>query len=269
MQPSAVADTRVADVELAAAPVRRLWQWRLGAVVAFVALWQAGVSTGVLSRRAFAGPWDVLVWFVDWHVSGTSLPHLGATLYAAALGYLMGLVAGAVAASLFVFVPFIGRVLDPYMALINSIPKVVLAPFLILAFGLGVTSKVATGALLVFVVSYFNIASGLKSVDQGFIHNARVLGASRLRMATTVYLPAILSWAMTTLRLGLGFALIGVVVGEFVGSTKGVGWNIKLAGELNQPERLLGALLTLAVIAAVIDRVFVSVERRFSRWKVT
>lgn len=252
--------------EVTGAP--RNWPWQLVVFAVFVAAWHLGVHTGLLSRRSFAEPAQVFAWMWDWHATGASLPHLGFTLSAAGLGYLVGIVLGASVAALFVFVPFLGRVLNPFMALVNGIPKIVLAPLLVLVFGLGLQSKVAVAALLVFFASFFNFSGGLRSVNQVLIDNTRSMGASRLQMTTSLYLPAMVTWTISTLRVGIAFALLGVVVGEFVGSNQGIGWTIRLAGELTQPDRLLGALITLGLIAAVIDRLLVSVERRYSQWKL-
>lgn len=258
--------TRDTEPEVRRAP--RNWPWQVLVFAAFVAVWHLGVQAGLLSRRSFAEPAEVFAWMWDWHSSGASLPHLAFTLSAAGMGYLVGIVLGATVAALFVFVPFLGRVFNPFMALVNGIPKIVLAPLLVLVFGLGLQSKVATAALLVFFASFFNFSGGLRSVNRVLIDNTKSMGASRLQMTTSLYLPAMVAWTISTLRVGIAFALLGVVVGEFVGASEGIGWTIKLAGELSQPERLLGALITLGLLAAVVDRVLVVVERRFSQWKL-
>ncbi|MFC5290369.1 ABC transporter permease [Actinokineospora guangxiensis] len=246
----------------------RSWPWQLVVFAAFLAVWHVGVQAGWLSRRSFAEPGQVLAWMWEWHSTGESLPHLGFTLSAAAMGYLVGIALGSTIAVLFFFVPFLGRVFNPFMALVNGIPKIVLAPLLVLVFGLGLESKIATAGLLVFFASYFNFSGGLRSVNQVLIDNTRAMGASTPQMATSLYVPALVAWTISTLRVGIAFALLGVVVGEFVGSNQGVGWNIRLAGELAEPERLLGALITLGLIAALVDRLLVGVERRYSQWKL-
>lgn len=257
--------------DVAPAPQRRsrVWHFRILIGVGVLVAWHAAVVWGDLPRTAFAPPAEVLHWAWEWHSSGDSLPHVQATLLAAMAGYLVGVTLGGLVAALFTAVPFLGRVFDPFMALINGVPKIVLAPFLVLVFGLGVSSKVAVAALLVFVASFFTLASGLKSVDRRLLDNARVLGASRFAVVRTVYAPAMFTWVVSTLRIGLGFALLGVVVGEFVGGIEGLGWNIKLAGELAQPERMFGAMLTLALIAVVIDQLLTVAERRGARWRLS
>jgi NitT/TauT family transport system permease protein len=261
-------DSQVPVTQEGSSSATRVWLWRIVSVAGFGLAWAALLESGLLSRHSFAGPIETLEWFWSWHASGDSLTHLASTLTAAAMGYLIGLLLGAAVAALFVFVRGFESVLDPYMAVVNGIPKIIIAPFVVAVFGLGIWSKVTVAALLVFFVSFFNLVNGLKSVNRALINNLRVLGASHWRMATDLYVPAVFSWAMTTLRIGVGFALIGVIVGEFVGSTHGVGHVIKVAGELNEPARLLGALLTLFIFSILIDRLFSNIERRFSRWDI-
>lgn len=244
----------------------RLWPWWLASTAAAIGFWQIAIISGLLSERSFSRPADVGRWLWEWHSSGDSLRELSFTLQGAMAGYVLGVASGSLVALLFVAVPWIAEVMDPFMAMFNGIPKVVIAPFLITAFGFGLASKIAVSVLLVFFVAFFNIYAGLKSVDRAMVNNVRALGGSRWRLAKDLYLPAIVSWAMSTLRLGVGFALVGVVVGEFVGSTRGVGRLIKVAGDLAQPDALIGGLITLAVVAGVIDRALVVVERRFSKW---
>lgn len=246
----------------------RLWGWRLLSLVALVALWALAVAAGLVSARLFAGPVEVAGWLWGWVASGDAVRHVWATLSAALLGYVVGFGIGALVASIFAFLPLLGEVFDPYMAILNGIPKIVIAPLAVLVFGLGIGSKVALAALLVFFVTFFAIYNGLRSVDRALVANLTVLGAGRWRMALDLYLPAILTWAFSAMRLSVGFALVGVIVGEFVGASEGVGWTIKIAGEQNVPERLLGGLVALGIIAAVLDTALSGAERRTSAWRV-
>lgn len=245
-----------------------LWLWRVATITAFAAVWALAMAAGWLSHRLFVGPLEVLGWLAGWIASGEAFGHVWTTVSAALLGYAIGFLLGAVVASMFVALPIFGEVFDPYMAILNGIPKIVIAPLMVLVFGLGMGSKVALAALLVFFVTFFSIYNGLRSVDRALIANLKVLGASRFRMALDLYIPAILTWAFSAMRLSVGFALVGVIVGEFVGATAGVGWTISIAGQQNDPARLLGGLVALALIAAVVDTVLSGAERRTSVWRV-
>lgn len=246
----------------------RLWIWRVLTVVLAIAGWQASVSIGLISRKLIADPASVAAWLWEWHTRGEGPSALGLTLFEAAGGYVVGLLLGALVAAIFVRQPFIASVFDPYMALVAGIPLLVIAPFFLIAFGYGPASKVAVSAVLVFFLAFFNLYGGLRSVDRVLIDRVRLMGASLRRMTTDLYIPAVFVWAMSTLRTGVGLALVGAIVGEFVGSVGGVGRTISRASELDQPEVIMGGLLTLAIVAGILDRVFLSVERRYARWSV-
>lgn len=242
--------------------------WRILTVLLVAAAWELSVDSGAISRKLIADPVSVGAWLWDWHSRGIGLQALGLTLVEAAGGYVVGLLLGAVVAAIFVRLPVVAGIFDPYMALVAGVPLIVIAPFFLIALGYGPASKVAVAAVLVFFLAFFNLYGGLRSVDRTLINHVRLMGASLPRMTLDVYVPAVFVWAMSTLRTGVGLALVGAIVGEFVGSVGGVGWTIAKASELDQPQIIMGGLLTLAIVAGVLDRVFLGVERRYSRWSV-
>jgi NitT/TauT family transport system permease protein len=165
-------------------------------------------------------------------------------------------------------VPGVAAVLEPYMSLLNSIPLIVIAPLFLLVLGIGVASKLALAAIIVFFLAFFSLYNGFRSVDRNLINHAKVLGAGPIRLATVVYLPAVLSWVLTTMRVGIGFAFIGVVVGEFVGGNQGIGVEINLGQQLNKADQTVGGIIALVIIAAVLDWLISKIESRFAQWQV-
>jgi NitT/TauT family transport system permease protein len=240
---------------------------RLLAVVAFLALWRLLVGLGAVDRRTVSTPGSTAHWLWNWFSTGESWPQIGTTLWEALLGYLLGVGAGVLVSAVFFRIPFLERVFNPYMAVVNALPKVIVAPLLILVLGLGLSSKVVLAASLVFTVSFFNFMTGFRAVDHTIIDNSRMLGAGPVALARTVYVPALTSRAVATLRVCAALSLVGAIVGEFVGSNEGIGWNIRYGAELGNPERLMGCLVTLAVIAAVVDLILMRVERMLTRWR--
>lgn len=247
---------------------RSLWAWRALSVAVLVGLWYFAVDTGFIPVNAFSTPSDVGTWLWEWATSGEAFGHVGSTVLAAFLGYVLGVTIGVAVAAAFAFVPGVAPLLEPYMALLNSIPRVVVAPLAVLLLGTGLWAKAFVAVLMVFFVAFFNLYNGFRSVDSSLVNNARVLGASRVRLATVIYLPGVFSWIMSTLRVGIGFAFVGTVVGEFVGGNEGVGFVINLGQQLGQPELTIGGVITLGLVAVVIDRLLVRVENRFSKWRV-
>ncbi|HEX5406591.1 MAG TPA: ABC transporter permease [Pseudonocardiaceae bacterium] len=245
-----------------------VWPWQLVSVVVAIALWALAVQTGIAPRSAFSTPTVVAQWLGGWLTDGTAWTDIKATLFAALGGYVIGIVAGLLAASLFAFVPGVAAVLEPYMSLLNSIPLIVIAPLFLLVLGIGVASKLALAAIIVFFLAFFSLYNGFRSVDRNLINHARVLGAGPIRLATVVYLPAVLSWVLTTMRVGIGFAFIGVVVGEFVGGNQGIGVEINLGQQLDKADQTVGGIVALIVIAAVLDWLIAKIESRFAQWQV-
>lgn len=245
-----------------------VWPWQLLSVAVIIGLWALAVQTGIAPRSAFSTPPEVVHWLGGWFADGTAWADIKATLVAALLGYAVGIVAGLVFAALFAFVPGVAAVLEPYMSLLNGIPLIVIAPLFLLLLGIGVASKVAIAAIIVFFLAFFSLYNGFRSVDRNLINHAKVLGAGPLRLATVVYLPAVVSWVLNTMRVGIGFAFIGVVVGEFVGGNQGIGVEINLGQQLNKPEQTVGGIVALVIIAAVLDWVIAKIETRFAQWQV-
>jgi NitT/TauT family transport system permease protein len=244
------------------------WLYRILTLAALVLVWEAATSTRLIRPTLISTPGAVATWLLDWVRSGQAVEALGVTISVAVAGYIIGLVLGALVASVFAFVPIIGLLFEPYVSLFNSVPWVIVASLFVLLFGPGALSGACLAALLVFFLAFFNLYSGLRSVDPLLKDNARVLGASRLHMALLVYTPAIFSWTMTSLRTGIGFALLGAVVAEFVGGNVGVGSVISSGQETTRVDIIIGGILALAVIAVIVDGLLSRIERRYTAWRV-
>ena len=172
---------------------------------------------------------------VTWASQGTSQGSLGeqilVTLEEAAFGFVIGVVAGVVAGIALGRIRILADVFAPYIKVANSIPRIVLGSLFVVAFGLGLTSKV----LLVIVLVFFNAFQGTREVDRNLMANAKLLGASRWKVTTEVVMPSAFTWILASLHVSFGFAIIGAIVGEFLGSDRGLGNLIKSAqGNFNR-----------------------------------
>ena len=155
--------------------------------------------------------------------------------------------------------PRVSRALMPLMTGLNGLPKLALGPLFIIWFGLGLQSKVLISALMVFFIFAFNLYSGVRSVDPALVAAVRLLGGSRWQVLGTVIWPACLPW--------LGLALSGAIVGEYLGSTQGMGWLLSAAGDVYNAQRVLCCVLVLVVIIVLLDGVVRLLERRLLRWQ--
>jgi NitT/TauT family transport system permease protein len=249
---------------------RRFWARtaRVLIVVAFVGAWQAIGTRSPVERLTFSTPESVLTTLGRWTDDATFWRDLGITLTEAVLGYLMGVGLGVAFAAVVFSSPTIERFLRPFVAVFNALPKVVLAPLFLLWFGIGISSKVYFTASVIFFIIFYGVYTGMKAIDVSLVNNMRALGASTVDLTVHVYAPAILTWIVAGLRLSFTFAILATVLGEFLGGTEGLGVRISLATQQLQNNVVIAGIIAIALVAVLVDRSLVRVERRFTRWKL-
>ncbi|MEU9453196.1 ABC transporter permease [Streptomyces sp. NPDC048277] len=246
---------------------------RMLLLVAFLGLWELLSRTKVIDPFNFSMPskiWDQ-IW--TWVTHGTALGSLGEqiwyTLYEALLGWVIGVITGVVFGIALGRISFLADVLGPFIKVLNSIPRIVLAPIFLIWFGLGPSSKVASAVVLVFFPVFFNAFQGAREVDRNLVANARILGASDRRVTLQVVIPSATSWIFTSLHVSFGFALIGAIVGEYIGATKGIGLLVSQSQNTFNPAGVYAAMVILAVVALAAEGLLTFAERRIFRWKPT
>jgi sulfonate transport system permease protein len=249
-----------------------------------IALWYvlstydiAGVR--VLPPFFFSTPgdvaWRVVKWFEPacWSIdprcifSGTIWKHLWITLVEAMLAFVVGSLGGVLIGFWFARKPVVNAIFDPYVKMLNALPRVVLAPIFALWFGLGIASKVALGVTLVFFIVFFNVYQGVKEVSPTVLANARMLGMSERQLMRHVYWPSALSWMFSSLHTSVGFAVVGAVVGEYLGSAAGLGYIIQQAEGVFDVAGVFAGMFVLAVFVILIDMVVTAIETRLLVWR--
>ena len=247
----------------------RVRLWQAGLLFLLVAGWEVSVRAGWVDAFFFSKPSDIAARVWEWFSTGEIYGHLWITLWETMLAFLIGTVLGVVLGLWLALVPTASAVLDPFIKAMNSIPRVILAPIFTLWFGLGVASKVALGVTLVFFVAFFNTYQGIKEVNPVVLANARMLGASGRQLLRHVYLPSAASWIFSSLRTSIGFAVIGAVVGEYLGSARGLGYLISQAEGVFDTTGVFGGMVVLAVFVVLLDWVVSRVEARLLVWRPT
>jgi len=255
----------------------RLRALQLLVLLLLIGFWYATTKPGLLpnfyfdkdNRAAFffGEPQKVFWIVVDWFWSGEIFQHLGITLLETALGFVIGSVFGLVMGLWLALSPTASAIMDPYIKGFNSMPRVVLAPIFAVWFGLGIWSKVALGVTLVFFVVFFNVYQGVREVSPNLIANARMLGASRGQLLRSIYLPSAMSWVFASLHNAVGLAFVGAVVGEYLGSARGVGYLILQAEGTFDINTVFAGILVLTAFALVLDNLVGLVERRLMVWQ--
>jgi NitT/TauT family transport system permease protein len=221
----------------------------------------------ILPPFFFSTPADVGARLVKWVGDGTIWGHLWITLIEAVLAFVIGSVFGIVVGFGFARQPFVAAVFDPYVKMANALPRVVLAPIFALWLGLGIWSKVALGFTLVFFIVFFNVYQGVKEVSPTLLANARMLGMSEGQLMRHVYWPSALSWMFSSLHTSVGFAVVGAVVGEYLGAAAGLGYLIQQAESVFDVAGVFAGMLVLTAFVICIDALVTRVERRLLAWR--
>jgi NitT/TauT family transport system permease protein len=242
------------------------WQIALG--LAAVGLWQGLVSLKLLDPFFVSRPTDIVRRVGSWISAGSLWGHLSVTLEESLLGLVAGAVLGIGLGFLLARSPMLARVLDPYIRMLNAIPRVVLAPLFLLWFGLGIWSKVALAVTLVFFVMFFNTYQGVRDASRVLIDNVRMLGATERQLVRHVLVPSALTWIFSSLHTSLGFAVVGAVVGEYLGSTRGLGYVIAQAEGTFDTTGVFAGMAVLALVVLMVGAGVTRLERWLLRWKV-
>ena len=251
-------------------PVLLLCQLLVAVVV--LGLWQLLATVPVFGRMLlppffFSNPVDVGSQIVKWLSSGVIWKHLMITLLESMLAFVIGSLSGALIGFWFARQQTVAAIFDPYVKMMNALPRVVLAPIFTLWFGLGIWSKVALGVTLVFFIVFFNVYQGVKEANATLLDNARMLGMSERQLLRHVYWPSALSWMFSSLHTSVGFAVVGAVVGEYLGSAAGLGYLIQQAEGVFDVAGVFAGMIVLAMFVVAIDLLVTKVENRLLVWR--
>src|SRR5687767_6474082 len=256
---------------------RSLLFWQIALFVGVLLFWYVATSPTLLPPIYFDDPFKAAFFFGEplrvveriwvWFSSGSIYPHLWVTLVETALAFLIGTVLGLVMGLWLALSPTASALLDPYIKALNSMPRVILAPIFAMWFGLDMASKVALGVTLVFFIVFFNVYQGVREVSHTVLANARMLGASDRQLLRHVYVPSAMSWVFASLHNSVGLAFVGAVVGEYLGSSRGVGYLILQAEGTFDFNAVVAGIVVLTAFALLLDWMVTLAERRFLVWQ--
>ncbi|AFI64717.1 ABC transporter, permease protein [Burkholderia pseudomallei 1026b] len=244
---------------------------RIAVLVAVLGGWEIAARLKWIDPFFFSMPSLIAAQIQDWFVNGTSqgplLLQVWVTLEETIAGFLIGSVAGIFCGIVLGRNKLLADVFGLYIQIANSIPRVVLGSVFVIALGLGMASKIALAVVMVFFVVFGNAFQGVREADRYLIANAKILGASRRQITTSVVIPSALSWILASLHVSFGFALVGAVVGEFLGSKQGIGLLISTAQGAFNASGVFAAMIVLAVVALAADFLLTRLEKRLLKWR--
>jgi NitT/TauT family transport system permease protein len=251
--------------------------WQLALFAALLLTWHVFTSPTLLPPIYFDDPNKAAFFFGEplrvlervwkWFSSGTIYPHLWVTLVETMLAFVIGTVLGLAIGLWLALSPIASALFDPYLKALNSMPRVILAPIFGVWFGLDIASKVALGVTLVFFIVFFNVYQGVREVSPTVLANARILGANDRQLLRHVYVPSAMSWVFASLHNSVGLAFVGAVVGEYLGSSRGVGYLILQAEGTFDINSVFAGILVLTAFALLLDWAVTLAERRLLVWQ--
>ena len=242
-----------------------LWQLALG--IGVLLIWQ-GASGRLIDNFFISNPIDVGSRLYGWTIDGSIFAHITATVYATAMGFIIGSVGGAILGIWLGVSPFASRLLGPYLNALNALPKVALAPLFVLWFGLGIESKIALAAVLVLFLVFLNTFAGVREVDQDLIDGARLMRATRTQVILKVIIPSAASWVFAGLKIAMPYALIGAVLGEMIASNRGLGYLVQFSGSQFDSAGVFAVLFVIALLAVGLNYLVESAQGRMERWRI-
>ncbi len=242
---------------------------RLAALGGLLVAWEAGVRAGTIDPFYVSAPSAIAARAAAWIASGYILPHVAATLAVALAGLALGVVLGAAVGGAVAAWPWAQRAVLPVLAAGNAVPRLILYPLLVVWLGFGPLARIALVVTLVFFTAAFNTHAAVRALDRDVVWTASLLGARRGQLLWHVYLPAVGVWLLGTIRITMGFALAGAIVGEYIGATRGVGMVVAFAQSMFNARDVFAGLCILLAIIWALDAALRALEGLAARWRPT
>lgn len=250
-----------------AKPRRYVWARQLVAFLVLLAIWEAAGRAGMLNPLYLPSPSQIGAALFDLFSDGRIWPHLEATFTAALGGLVIGIVVGVVLGVAAALVQVIAELVEPVMTLLNAVPRVILAPLFVIWLGIGLASKVALSFILVAVLIFFTVFTGIRQVDRRMVERVMTLGGDRWALVRHVYLPSVTAWILSNLKIAVGFAFTGALVGEFVAATQGLGYLLSFAQSTYNAALMFALIFLILLVVLLIFGIAARLEKYLLRWQ--
>jgi NitT/TauT family transport system permease protein len=245
---------------------RYVWLRQLVAFAILLAVWEAAGRAGSLNPMYAPMPSRVGAALVQLFADGRIWPHLEATFVAALGGLVLGIAVGIVLGVAAALVRLVAELLEPVMTVLNAVPRVILAPLFVIWLGVGIASKVALSFILVAVLIFFTVFGGIRQVDRRLVERVVTLGGDRWALVRHVYLPSVAAWVLGSMKIAVGFAFTGAVVGEFVAASRGLGYLLSFAQSTYNSALMFALILLILAVVLVIFGLAGRLEKHLLRW---
>lgn len=233
----------------------------------FIVAWEWAVSVEFVNPFFLPKPSALFSAIKEIFADPNIFDHLSATFGAALIGIVIGIIIGVILGFMAFLIPYGAEILEPLMVLFNAIPRVVLAPLMVLWFGIDLGSKIALSLVLVTVLMFFAVYSGLINSDKNLVIRIRTLGGGLKEIIRYVYLPSLFLWVMSNFRVAVGLAFTGAVVGEFVASSRGLGYLLQFAQSTYNAALTISLVLMIAVFVMILFFFATLLEKKVLAWQ--
>jgi NitT/TauT family transport system permease protein len=246
---------------------RYSWVRQIVALLILLALWEAAGHAGMLNPLYLPSPSQIGAALAELFSDGRIWPHLEATFTAALGGLVLGIAVGAVLGVTAALVRLVAELLEPVMTLLNAVPRVILAPLFVIWLGIGLASKIALSFILVAVLIFFTVFTGIRQVDRRMVERVITLGGDRWALVRHVYLPSVTAWILSNLKIAVGFAFTGALVGEFVAATHGLGYLLSFAQSTYNAALMFALIVLILAVVLLIFGIAGRLEKYLLRWQ--
>ena len=237
-------------------------------LIAFFVIWEIVAQQNIIDPFLFSQPSRMITAMTDMATSGILFKHIGITLYETVLGFLLGTIFGTLIAILLWWNDFISDVTEPYLVVLNSLPKTALAPIIIVWLGNNMTSIIATALMTSIVVTIMTVLNGFLHIDSDKIKLIQTFGGTKKQVLTKVILPASVPTIISALKINVGLSFVGVIVGEFLVAQYGLGYLIVYGSQIFKLDWVMLSVILLAIMAAIMYQLIVLLEKKFLKWRL-
>ena len=237
-------------------------------LIVFFVIWEFSAQQNIIDPFLFSQPSRMISAMTDMATSGILFKHIGVTLYETVLGFLLGTIFGTLIAILLWWNDFISDVTEPYLVVLNSLPKTALAPIIIVWLGNNMTSIIATALMTSIVVTIMTVLNGFLHIDSDKIKLIQTFGGTKKQVLTKVILPASVPTIISALKINVGLSFVGVIVGEFLVAQYGLGYLIVYGSQIFKLDWVMLSVILLAIMAAIMYQLIVLLEKKFLKWRL-
>ncbi len=238
---------------------------QIGILVVFIAVWEAAARLGLIDSFILSQPSRIWQTFLNMAQSDLFM-HVGVTVYETLVGFLMGVVFGTLSAVVLWWSSFISKVSEPYLVVLNSLPKIALGPVIIVIVGAGTKAIIFMALAISLIVTVLEMLNGFRNTDKEYIRMASTFGATKRQIFIKIVFPYNISTLFNSLKINIGLSLVGVIAGEFLVSKAGLGYLIVYGGQVFKLDLVMASVIILSVVAALMYEAVVLLQKLVLKW---